>query len=64
MLGSGSVLETAAVGPEMRLDSAAGGRRAGVAELADALDLGSSDENRGGSNPSARTTAAIGAELT
>jgi hypothetical protein len=30
---------------------------AGVAELADALDLGSSDENRGGSNPPARTNA-------
>src|SRR5712671_2171980 len=32
--------------------------RAGVAELADALDLGSSDENRGGSNPPARTSGA------
>jgi hypothetical protein len=32
---------------------------AGVAELVDALDLGSSDENRGGSNPSARTSAAV-----
>jgi hypothetical protein len=32
--------------------------RAGVAELVDALDLGSSDVNRGGSNPSARTSAA------
>ena len=29
---------------------------AGVAELVDALDLGSSDESRGGSSPSARTT--------
>src|SRR5437870_1685246 len=29
---------------------------AGVAELADARDLGSRDESRGGSNPSARTT--------
>ena len=29
---------------------------AGVAELVDALDLGSSDESCGGSNPSARTT--------
>src|SRR5579862_6321063 len=58
MLGSGSVLETAAVGPEMRPDSVAGDRRAGVAELADALDLGSSDENRGGSNPPARTSGA------
>jgi hypothetical protein len=28
---------------------------AGVAELADARDLGSRDESRGGSNPSART---------
>ena len=34
------------------------GERAGVAELADALDLGSSDENRGGSNPPARTIGA------
>ena len=35
-----------------------GARRgfAGVAELVDALDLGSSDESRGGSSPSARTT--------
>ena len=32
---------------------------AGVAELADALDLGSSDENRGGSSPPARTMACI-----
>src|SRR6516165_2872815 len=31
---------------------------AGVAELADALDLGSSDANRGGSSPPARTMAA------
>ncbi len=29
--------------------------RAGVAELVDALDLGSSGESRGGSSPSART---------
>ena len=29
---------------------------AGVAELVDALDLGSSDASRGGSSPSARTT--------
>jgi hypothetical protein len=36
------------------------GGPAGVAELADALDLGSSDENRGGSNPPARTTAIDG----
>ena len=28
---------------------------AGVAELVDALDLGSSGEDRGGSSPSART---------
>ena len=28
---------------------------AGVAELVDALDLGSSDESRGGSSPFART---------
>jgi hypothetical protein len=32
--------------------------RAGVAELVDALDLGSSDASRGGSNPSARTRSA------
>ena len=30
-------------------------KRAGVAELVDALDLGSSDASRGGSSPSART---------
>jgi hypothetical protein len=36
---------------------------AGVAELVDALDLGSSDENRGGSNPSARTMARFGPRL-
>jgi hypothetical protein len=30
-------------------------RSAGVAELVDALDLGSSDESCGGSSPSART---------
>jgi hypothetical protein len=40
----------------MRLPS---GGLAGVAKLADALDLGSSDENRGGSNPPARTSAAL-----
>src|SRR5688500_8290975 len=33
-----------------------GALRAGVAELVDALDLGSSDASRGGSSPSARTT--------
>ncbi len=33
-----------------------GSPAAGVAELVDALDLGSSDESRGGSNPSARTS--------
>jgi trigger factor len=32
---------------------------AGVAELVDALDLGSSDESRGGSSPSARTTRSL-----
>ncbi len=31
-------------------------RFAGVAELVDALDLGSSGESRGGSSPSARTS--------
>ena len=39
------------------------GGPAGVAELADALDLGSSDENRGGSNPPARTKAARDRDL-
>jgi hypothetical protein len=34
---------------------ATGPELAGVAELVDALDLGSSDESRGGSSPSART---------
>ena len=29
---------------------------AGVAKLADALDLGSNDESHGGSSPSTRTT--------
>jgi hypothetical protein len=32
---------------------------AGVAELVDALDLGSSDESCGGSSPSARTKRTI-----
>src|SRR5207302_9894928 len=32
-------------------------RNAGVVELADTRDLGSRDESRGGSSPSARTTA-------
>ena len=32
---------------------------AGVAELVDALDLGSSGENRGGSSPSARTNLSV-----
>ena len=40
-----------------------GSGTAGVAELADALDLGSSDENRGGSNPPARTKAARDRDL-
>ena len=35
---------------------------AGVAELADALDLGSSDANRGGSNPPARTIGHLGGD--
>jgi hypothetical protein len=42
--------------------AAPAGVAAGVAELADALDLGSSDVNRGGSNPPARTTALRHAE--
>lgn len=32
---------------------------AGVAELVDAPDLGSGDESRGGSSPSARTTQVL-----
>jgi hypothetical protein len=36
---------------------------AGVAELVDARDLGSRDESRGGSNPSARTTPRDGRAL-
>ena len=47
----------ASVGADDYVRSAAAGR-AGVAELADALDLGSSDANRGGSNPPARTSGA------
>ena len=44
----------------MRIDKAMSGAlkpssAAGVAELVDALDLGSSGETRGGSSPSART---------
>ena len=34
-----------------------------MAELVDALDLGSSDESRGGSSPSARTTLKIRPEV-
>ena len=53
------MLERAAAGPESRSGDAGAAPveklGAGVAELADALDLGSSDENRGGSNPPART---------
>ena len=43
-----------------------GARRgfAGVAELVDALDLGSSDESRGGSSPSARTRLSVDKETT
>src|SRR5665213_647940 len=41
--------------------NAARGRIADVAELVDALDLGSSDESRGGSSPSARTILCCGA---
>ena len=42
-----------------------GARRphAGVAELVDALDLGSSGESRGGSSPSARTSSAGGLDF-
>ena len=36
-----------------------GHHAAGVAELVDALDLGSSGENRGGSSPSARTNLSV-----
>ena len=51
MFGTASMLEPAA-----GAQGAARPVSAGVAELADALDLGSSDENRGGSNPPARTS--------
>ena len=54
------MFETAAVGPEPCLLTPPSCGRAGVAELADALDLGSSDENRGGSSPPARTIATPG----
>ena len=59
MLALASVLERRAAeaareAPIFQIDLAAG-----VAELVDALDLGSSDENRGGSNPSARTSAVV-----
>jgi hypothetical protein len=37
---------------------------AGVAELVDALDLGSSDESCGGSSPSARTKREPGLRMT
>ena len=46
------MLEPASTGPDWPLRPIVA---AGVAELADALDLGSSDANRGGSNPPART---------
>jgi hypothetical protein len=36
--------------------TASGTWQAGVAELVDALDLGSSDASRGGSSPSVRTS--------
>ena len=49
------MLERAAGRPGQRRPDGSN-RGAGVAELADALDLGSSDENRGGSNPPARTS--------
>ena len=47
----GSCYKPAARGIAAGLDAI----QAGVAELVDALDLGSSDESRGGSSPSART---------
>jgi hypothetical protein len=47
----------AKTGPDRAGGSVAAETAAGVAELADALDLGSSDVNRGGSNPPARTMA-------
>ncbi len=45
-----------AVGFLRRYDGRIEASGAGVAELVDALDLGSSDESCGGSSPSARTT--------
>ena len=51
MLQGGGVVRRAAM--------AALAAAAGVAELADALDLGSSDANRGGSSPPARTKSRL-----
>jgi hypothetical protein len=54
MLPGMAVLKT-----RQRVAMAAPATAAGVAELADALDLGSSDANRGGSSPPARTMARL-----
>src|SRR5947207_2001376 len=48
-----------ALGVRPHYDISRAARSAGVAELVDALDLGSSDASRGGSNPSARTTRQV-----
>ena len=40
-----------------------GAAPAGVAELVDAPDLGSGDESRGGSTPSARTNTALSRKI-
>ena len=42
--------------------TASGTWQAGVAELVDALDLGSSDASRGGSSPSVRTSLGTSVE--
>src|SRR5439155_16120407 len=52
---SGPITDHPAIGSAPRVPFA------GVAELVDARDLGSRDESRGGSNPSARTTVTQGA---
>ena len=53
--GAGACYKPAARGIAAGLDAF----HAGVAELVDALDLGSSDESCGGSSPSARTKRSI-----
>ncbi len=59
MLGAMSVLDPAGAGLGCASDEHSRAVvAAGVAKMVDALDLGSSDANRGGSNPPARTSPA------